>query len=484
MKKLVMLNTYFEVFKMKYVDNSNLLPKFKPNSEVTLDDGFSPDWVKDLIITELRLATATQEGTIKAAYKILEHYAEMGVNGIWLTPVYDMGKTGNGYGSYGPYTIDPGLTGTDDYDDGWKILKEFIDYAHSLNIRIFLDAVTWGTVDEAPIREEHPEYYSGKDSWGGKAFQYGEYPWRKWYFDAMMKLVTEVGVDGFRCDCEPRISGYEVFKAVRDKSYELGYKIAIFSEDQNERLGTYDFEQYGVMQELYEWGPDKHIVNPRNHYLDKYNIVDSVKTGTGIGSRFAHSWGDQGKQRFYSFNTCCHDNGKTVVDDNLLAIGYQAILAPFIPIIWIGDEVMRISHNGPNCLYFQPPQIEELLKKPENRAFYEKVKKLIAIRRTYPEIFNYFPSNHRNSNICKVESSSELQAYARYVEKKAVLVIPNYSEECKNICFKIPFEDCGLSEDKSFEVINLLTNEKLELNNEFSMEIPSNDMAVILVEQK
>ena len=468
---------------MKYINNSNLLPKFKMNDQVVLDDGFSPDWVKELIITELRLATATPEGTIKAAYRILDHYAEMGVNGIWLTPVYDMGKTGNGYGSYGPYTIDPGLTGTEDYDEGWKILKEFIDYAHSINIRIFLDAVTWGTVDEAPIREEHPEYYSGKDSWGGKAFQYGEWPWRKWYFDAMMKLVTEVGVDGFRCDCEPHYTGYEVFKAIRDKSYELGYKIAIFSEDQNERLGTYDFEQFGVMQELYEWGVDKHVGNPRNHYLDKYNIVDSVKTGKGIGSRFAHSWGNQGKHRFYSFNTSCHDNGKTSVDDNLLAIGYQAILSPFIPIMWTGDELMRISHNATNCLYFFSPEIEKLREIKENREFYEKVKKLISIRRSYPEIFSYFPQNHRDSNICKVESSSELQAYARFKENKAVLVIPNYSNAEKEINFSIPFEDCSLDSQKPFIVTNLITDEKMVSNKEFTVSIAKNEMAIILVEQ-
>ncbi|MBR4072981.1 MAG: cyclomaltodextrinase C-terminal domain-containing protein [Clostridia bacterium] len=469
---------------MEIIDNKKLIPLYKPHCEVTLDDGFSPDWVKDLIITELRLATATKEGTIKAAYSLLNHYAQMGVNGLWLTPVYDMGITGNGYGSYGPYTIDPGLTGTDDYEKGWQILKEFIDEAHRLNIRIFLDAVTWGTVDEAPIREEHPEYYSGRDSWGGKAFQYGEYPWRQWYFNAMMKLVTEIGVDGFRCDCEPHISGYEVFKAVRDKSNELGYKIAIFSEDQNERLGTYDFEQFGVMQELYEWGVDKHVANPRNHYLEKYNIVDSVKTGSGIGSRFSHSWGNQGKHRFYSYNTCCHDNGKTVVDDNLLAIGYQAILAPFIPIMWTGDEVMRISHNANNCLYFFGPEIEELLERKENRAFFEKVKKLIRIRRTYPEIFSYFPANHRNSNICKVESDSDLQAYGRYADGKCIMVIPNNTDTEKTVTAKIPYGESGLNKGEQYSLYDLITDKELDFAEEISLNIPSKDMAVILIEKK
>ncbi len=467
---------------MNIIDNSELLPKYKPDSEVVLDDGFSPEWVKDLIIVELRLATATQEGTIKAAYSLLKHYSEMGVNGIWLTPVYDVGMTGNGYGSYGPYSIDPNLTGTNDYNEGWNVLKDFIREAHRLNIRIFLDAVTWGTVKEAPIRKEHPEYFSGADSWGGKAFQYGEWPWRQWYFNAMINLVFDVGCDGFRCDCEPLISGYELFRAVRLYCNNKGRKILIFSEDQNERLGTYDFEQYGVMQELYEWGVDKQVVNPRNHFLEKYNIVDSCKDGTGIGSRFSHSVGLNGNYRFYTYNTCCHDNGKTVVDDNLLAIGYQAIFAPFIPVMWIGDEAMRICHDGSNCLYFQRPEIERLLEQPENRAFYEKVKKYIRIRRSYPDIFSYFPPNHRDVNICKVNSNSDLQSYARFSDNRCVIVVPNNTEKSREITIDIPFGICGFTELNSILITDLLTENKIPFNKKIRVMVPAKEMAVLLLE--
>lgn len=468
---------------MKTIDNSKLIPRILPDGQVKLEDGFSPEWISELIIAEIRLATATPEGTIKAAYRVLDHYAQTGINGVWITPVYDKGETGNGYGSYGPYTIDPALTGTEDYAEGWQELKKFIEYAHTLNIRVFLDTVTWGTVDEAPIRQEHPEYFSGRDVWGGKAFLYCDTPWRKWFFDALTALVFEVGCDGFRCDCEPNITGYELYYAVRQYCYDRGRKIVIFSEDQNERLNTYDFEQYGVMQTLYEWGVDKHVANPRNHYLDKYNIVDSVKTGDGVGSRFSQIVGKGGTYRYYSFNTCCHDNGRTVVDDNLLAIGYQAILAPYIPVIWIGDEWGNISHNGSNCMYFQPPCWEQL-ENEANRRFFETVKKYIEIRRSFPEIFAYFPQNHRESNICKVESSSELQAYARFAEGKAVLVIPNYTAEKQRISFKIPFEECGIDKNKDYTVTDLINGVEKEKNVSLTEELMPNTMSVILIEQK
>ena len=40
---------------------------------------------------------------------------------------------------------------------------------------------------------------------------------------------------------------------------------------------------------------------------------------------------------------------------------------------------------------------------------------MIRIRRSYPEIFEYFPASLRDANICKVATDrpEELQAYAR-----------------------------------------------------------------------
>ena len=469
---------------MNKIDNSKLLPLYKKDYEITLDDGLSPDWVKDLIIVELRLATATSEGTIKAAYRLLDHYSEMGVNGIWLTPVYDVGETGNGYGSIGPHTIDPALTGTNDYEEGFNVLKEFICAAHKKNIRIFLDVVTWGTVLESPLIKEHPDFYSGDEVWGGQRFQFVDTPWQKWFFDRMMFLIMEVGADGFRCDCEPNYTGYALFKAVREHCLEMGRKIMIFSEDQNERLGTYDFEQYGVMQTLYEWGVDKNVVNPRNHYLEAYNIVDSVKSGDGVGSRFSQIHGKGGTYRFYSFNTSCHDNGKTSVDGNILAIGYQALLAPFIPVMWCGDELGDISHNGSNCLYFQPPRFE-LLGKTENREFFELVKKIVSVRRSYPSIFTYFPPNHRESNICKINSNSNLQAYARYYADKAVLVIPNNSDESLTVTAEVPFAHMGMDSKALYRYFDLLEGKPVAADGHGNITVQVNafNMAVILMEK-
>ena len=75
------------VFGKERIDNAVLIPKYKPDAEVKME-GMSPDWVKTLIMAQFRIETATPEGTFASATKVLDHYAEMGVNGLWINPVY------------------------------------------------------------------------------------------------------------------------------------------------------------------------------------------------------------------------------------------------------------------------------------------------------------------------------------------------------------------------------------------------------------
>lgn len=121
------------------VDNSALLPPVLPDDQVALE-GISPDWVKSLIMMELRIETLTEEGTFDAAISKLDHFAEMGVNGIWVGPVFDRamdGRFNNGYKNFGPHTLCSKLTGTPDLEESYRAVRRFVDAAHQRNIRVF-----------------------------------------------------------------------------------------------------------------------------------------------------------------------------------------------------------------------------------------------------------------------------------------------------------------------------------------------------------
>lgn len=340
--------------KCDFIDNSKLIPKILPDNEVTLDSNGTPDWAKTLIMVQVRIATATKEGTLKSAVKLLDHYAEMGVNGLWVCPVFEPGKGGNGYTNLGPHTVDPAITGTTDYEKGWMAVKGFVDEAH------------------------------------------------------------------------------------------------------------------------------------------KRNIVDSIKNGVNYGTQASQDLDDGGTYHYYTFCVTNHDYSHTVVNGNRAAVGYQAIFSPFIPVILLGEEFNNPHHhdnpvNG--ALYFNSIDWN-CLNDPENRALYEDIKAMIRIRRTYPEIFEYYPEQFKDSNICKVnvKGCEVSQPYARYSGDTAMLVVPNYNLHDKDskMTVYLPFADTGLDYYRSYTVTDVETGEVIVKGSasrvaKFTVSIPYEDQRVFMV---
>lgn len=487
------------------IDNSNLIPKIVDDSYVDLELSgtqfgeynylYSPDWVKDLIVVEFCPYYAFADnvsldysrwdgvspGLFTKAEPVLDHLAETGVSAIWVTPVNDRGDS-NGYGNLGIHTIDPQLTGTNDYKEGWKVFKKFVEQAHERNIRVFLDVVTWGATGPTPLKEEHPDWFGDWiPGWRGWAYNWKSQGLVDFFKEEMHRIVTDVNVDGFRCDCEPETTGYELFRSIRDAALEAGHKIALFSEAGNDRLnGAYDFDEH------MHSASDPEAWTIGDMFLGRYNIVDTIKTGNQIGTDMAQNLGESCEHRFYGFLLECHDQQHGYVGKgNAVTMGYQAILAPFVPIWYMGDEWNNTA-NGP--LIISNFHWDEL-NDPAHMAVHNTIKQLIRIRRSYPEIFNYFPERLRDTNICKVESTSTLQSYARYADGRAILVVPNYTAAVQSVDFTVPFADAAIAGDSNtvYTVTDLMSGKQLasgtkEQITHLSAAIAGNGLGVFLVD--
>ena len=479
----------------KIIDNSALMPEYVPDGEVRLISAgentggpYTPDWAESLIMMEIHLETATPEGTFQAGIKALDHCAETGVNGIWLTPVYEKGKGGNGYGNIGPHSVEPALTGTPapDYEEGWKIVKWYVGEAHKRNIRVILDIITWGTVTASPLFAGHPDWYEGK-AWGNEAFNWKNEEFVEWFISRAVENIVRTGADGYRADCEPHHAGYEVFGEIRRRLLEKGRKILIIAEDSCRHGDAYDFEQDGML-DYTGWDRGAQYADPKKFYIDHLNIVDSIKNGTGIGSPDLQRSDSGGMYRLYTYCVSNHDYVYSIVNGNRLVLGYQAIFAPFIPLWYLGEEFNLVNINS--VFYFLPVDWT-LMDKQENREFFEDIKKYIQIRRAYPEIFTYSPASHRDSNICKVNAKNQpLQAYARYAGNKGVIIIGN-NDGSGPVNFEItfPFDDMGLGVYNEFAVTNLMTGEKTAAGSKsdtgvFTAKVEYLHIGVYLIEGK
>lgn len=443
---------------INYIDNSTLVPAYLPNDKVTLElsnDGvnyWTPDWVKDLIVVQAN-PNWSNDGTLSGMTKILEHLAETGVNGLMLTPINeevnpDGTKTeGNAYSNFGPHTIASALTGTEhgDTEAALAEVKKFVDKAHALNIRVFFDVITWGVNYDAPLYDEHPDWFKGeKTSYSGYLFDW-ENAKTSGLFDffknAMVDLITATGADGYRADCGASYSGTAIFREVRQTLINKGYKIVMISENPSEKDGTFDFDLHSYIDSEYT------MFDTHKFYLEN-NIVDAVKDGTYTGT-----------SRYYTSLVSCHDYTKYSANSNLMQMGYASILTPYIPMWYLGEEFNNTRAETPQ-LYGNPFCWNEI---ENNRQYFETVKSYIRTRRLYKNVFNYFDSDSTCNNITAVTTDNDtlLQAYARYDDGTAVLVVPNESAEDVKLNVTIPVFNIGLDFSATYQLKDTVTGKVL-----------------------
>ena len=476
------------------IDNSTLLSYEGGDKTVMApsdDDGklTSPAWLDSAVMVELRIDTASIGGTFKESYDLIDFYAEAGVNVLWLSPVYERGAGGNGYGNIGLHRIEPWLTGTQDQEAGWNELKKFVDYAHSKGVYILLDIITWGTMYASPLIEEHPDWYSG-EAWGNAAFNWRNPEFKEWFITNAVANIEKTGADGYRCDCEPFTAGYAVYTEIRKRLSDKGIYPLIMSEEGGHRQAAFDCEQDGVLQyadmtrgQLYQ--------NPVNFFVDGYlDIVDATQTGRGLGGpTFVNNRRQMGTFRYYTNCITNHDYQARNVNGNRLKIGYAAIYAPYIPLWYMGDE-FGVTMKNKAVLYDVSVDYGAVGTKDDQTLFHEDVKQMIAIRRAYPEIFAQWPLNHRDANIeeVTVEGLGKLQNYVRFAGNKAIIVVANNEEGNDGICkVTIPFDKCFAETYHNYKVTDMLTGQVIavghaETVDHFSAIVPYQYCGVFMVE--
>jgi hypothetical protein len=246
---------------------------------------------------------------------------------------------------------------------------------------------------------------------------------------------------------------------------------------------VYDFEQWGGVtyhdRTQDAWG-NRLMENVNDTFIKHANIVDAIKTA---GNDIIYA---DGKHRLYINMLSCHDNSLTCAKGNRVYMGYQALFAPFIPMWFIGEEWNNPQNmGGTGCLYYNKINWAAL-DKPDNRAYYEDVKRMIRVRRQYADIFTHFPDSVRDANICKVTTSrdDDLQAYARWYGERAVLIVPNTDDvrESRKFTVTVPWEDMGLR-GSSYVVTDAYTGKVLAKGrpDSITLTIDSCDVAAIAI---
>lgn len=171
-----------------------------------------PDWAYNAVIYEMNIRQYTPEGTFDAAARQLPRLKKLGVDVLWLMPVYPIGVKER-KGTLGSYyairdycDVNPEFGDMDDFD-------RFLSQAHESGFKVILDWVANHTSPDAVWESGKPADWYVRDSLGNTVTQYDWTDIAELNYDnkdmraAMadaMRFWLDKGVDGFRCDmaCE------------------------------------------------------------------------------------------------------------------------------------------------------------------------------------------------------------------------------------------------------------------------------------------
>jgi alpha-glucosidase len=168
-------------------------------------------------------------GDLRGIASRLDHLHELGVDALWLSPIYPSPLADFGYDVSDHTAVDPAFGTLDDFD-------ALVAAAHERGLRVLMDLVPCHTSIEHPWFREHPDWYIWADSgdrppnnwlaaFGGPAWTrdersgrwymhsfYPEQPDLDWHnpevvaaMQGVVRFWLERGVDGYRVDAIDRI---------------------------------------------------------------------------------------------------------------------------------------------------------------------------------------------------------------------------------------------------------------------------------------
>ena len=157
----------------------------------------------------MNIRQLTPEGTLRAAEAYLPNLQALGIDAIWLMPIYPIGNEGR-KGTLGSYysiqdycAINPEFGTMEDFD-------HFVEIAHSLGMKVLLDWVANHTARDAKWLQTKPADWYERESdgtakvpwdWTDTAkLNYANHDVWRGQIKAMRFWVEHHNIDGFRCD--------------------------------------------------------------------------------------------------------------------------------------------------------------------------------------------------------------------------------------------------------------------------------------------
>ena len=372
------------------------------------------------VIYEMNVGSFTTEGTFAAAQQRLGELKALGVDIVWLMPIYPRGG-----GINSPYAATDFQQTNPNYGT-IADLKALVNAAHTLNMEVWLDWVPNHTATDAKWVTEHPEYYKKNGDRFvhpnnyGDVYQldYGNADLRQAMNDCLKFWIDEADVDGYRCDyiSSPEIPASYWQATIPDmKGYKSGKAITF--------LGETDIAQ--DVTRLKAVGFDYDYAWAFQSSLDRYGSsgVYAASLKANADKMLTASDGISFGRMLYVTN---HDQNwnesKKTLTEKYGANRYPLTVLAYtlygMPLIYNGQEV-----GGNQALnYFTDTKINWTAK---DDKMHNTIRTLTALKHAVPALHDKTPVNW----VTLSPANSNVLAYTRKEGDSEILVVLNMATE-------------------------------------------------------
>ncbi len=207
-KNLIFLITLsLFIFAVSCKENSTKKQNEADSTKLTINE--YPEVIKNAVIYEVNIRQYTPEGTFNAFVEHIPRLKELGIDILWIMPVFPVGEK-NRKGELGSYYAVKDYTAVNPEFGTKEDFANLVKVAHENDMLVILDWVANHTAWDNKWITEHPEWFTQDeqenimapvDDWTDVAdLNYDNAEMRAEMIKSLKYWVEEFDVDGYRCD--------------------------------------------------------------------------------------------------------------------------------------------------------------------------------------------------------------------------------------------------------------------------------------------
>jgi maltooligosyltrehalose trehalohydrolase len=450
--------------------------------------------LEDYIIYELHVGTFTSAGTFEAIIPYLDYLAELGVTAVELMPVAQFPGARNwGYDGVYPFATQSSYGGP-------AGLKKLVNACHRRGLAVVLDVVYNHLGPEGNYLGDFGPYFTDRyqSAWGPALNFDGPYSdeVREYFIQNALHWLIDFRIDALRLDAVHAILDHapftfleELSAAVERAAKDLNRQMFLIAESADNNARLLRGRERGGYALDGQWNDDFHhalrtlLTGERSGYYQDYGdfaqLVKAYREGfvySGEYSPFRKrrhgtSSHDIPARKFVVFSQNHDQVGNRMRGDRLTqAVSFEqlklaaglVILAPFIPLLFMGEEYGEtapfpffVSHSDPELIEavrrgrraefaafewqgdVPDPQAEttflsaklrhEVGNAGDHKTLLEFYRELIRLRKTTPALAR----SDKDSMEVKDYSNEVLLAVQRWSGEDRALLLANLSDAKK-----------------------------------------------------